>query len=81
MRNLDVMVLNSLNAMFKSSNSSSEWRDFSAHDPFLAAYTALVSRLWLVFLDKDIDLQFFQTVLSRSTLAANIDRQLLVGSW
>ena len=76
MRNLDIMVLNNLNRIFKTSPNSMEWGTLT-NDSFISKYMALVAKYYPMFQDTSIDMHVFQTVLTRTTIATNINRTLV----
>lgn len=76
MRNLDVMVLNSLNRIFNESNDPEKWANHT-ENPFIRDYIHLVSKYYPMFVIQDIDIHIFQTVLTRTTIATNINRTLV----
>ena len=79
MRNLDVIVLNKLNTIFKAAGDPLAWDNYT-DDPFIDAYMTLVSKYYPMYQRNDIDMRVFQTVLTRRTIATNIDRRLVTGA-
>ena len=78
MRNLDIMVLNKLNKFFKSKVTENvttlTWDAHDLNDSFIEEYMSYLSKYYP--LQKDYDL-LLQAVLTRSTIATNIDRKLV----
>lgn len=76
MRNLDIMVLNTLNRIFKNASDPLTWMNITS-DPFLNAYMMTVAKYYPMFVRDDIDMKIFQTILTRTLIATNIDRDLV----
>lgn len=76
MRNLDTIVLNKLNRVFKEASNPLEWSDYT-NDTFINAYMSVVSKYYPMFQMRHIDLKVFQTVLTRTSIATNIERSLV----
>ena len=79
MRNLDIMVLNTLNRIFKNASDPLSWTNITK-DPFINAYMLTVAKYYPMFLRNDTDMKIFQTVLTRTLIATNIDRPLVMGA-
>ena len=76
MRNLDIIVLNNLNKIFKEATDPLEWGNYT-QDPFINEYMNVVAKYYPMFVNPDIDMHVFQTVLTRTLIATNIDRELV----
>ena len=79
MRNLDIMILNELNNMFKNGSGPQQWRNMTS-SRFIHEYLRVVSKYFTMFGDKSIDMSVFQTVLTRTTIATNIERDEVVAA-
>lgn len=79
MRNLDTAVLNELNLIFKETDIAEQWRNVST-DPFIHQYMKTVAKYYKMFILPTIPFSVFQTILSRSTLATNMNRSLVVNA-
>ena len=77
MRNLDVVVLNTLNKIFLNSTTAPLTWDNNTGYPFINAYMRTVSKYYPMFQRLDLDMNIFQTVLTRTLIASNIDRKLV----
>ena len=79
MRNLDIMVLNTLNRIFKNATDPLTWTNITS-DPFINAYMLTVAKYYPLFVRNDTDMRVFQTVLTRTLIATNIERSLVMGA-
>ncbi len=79
MRNLDIMVLNTLNRIFKNATDPLTWGNLT-EDAFINSYMLIVAKYYPMFLRTDIDMKVFQTVLTRTLIASNMDRELVAGA-
>ena len=77
MRNLDAFVLNKINENFINMSDPLYHAENSDH-PFVKAYMESVAKYYPMYAKYALEeLDVFQTVLTRSTLAANIPRDLI----
>nr|URS64681.1 Wamide-gated sodium channel [Malacoceros fuliginosus] len=76
MRNLDIIVLNNLNKIFKEAADPLNWGNYTS-DPFINAYMSVVAKYYPMFVRPDINMHVFQTVLTRTLIATNIERDML----
>ena len=76
MRNLDTLVLNRLNNIFKEATDPLEWTNYT-DEPFIFEYMKTVAKYYPMFRRNDTDFQVFQTVLTRTLIATNIERKLV----
>ncbi len=79
MRNLDIMVLNALNRIFKNDTDPLTWGNLT-DDAFINSYMLIVAKYYPMFLRTDIDINVFRTVLTRALIASNMDRELVTGA-
>lgn len=79
MRNLDIIVLNKLNAIFKNESNKLGWGNLT-DNTFINDYLMLVSKYYPMFQRPDYDIEMFQTVLSRTTVATNLNREVVASA-
>ena len=77
MRNLDVMVLNTLNHIFKNVTDPRDWILGVSNNTFINEYMRTVAKYYPMFVKNDSDWKVFQTVLTRTLIASNIDKRLV----
>ena len=79
MRNLDNNIMNSLNHVFKMGDDPKQWQTAVNYtdDPFIKEYMRLVSKYYLMFRNVQLDMAVFATVLTRTTLATNINKTIV----
>ncbi|KAK2151730.1 hypothetical protein LSH36_353g04012 [Paralvinella palmiformis] len=79
MRNLDNNIMNRLNKIFKTGNNPAAWQLAvnESDDSFIKEYMKVVSKYYPMFLNEDADMAIFATVLTRTTLATNINKTIV----
>ena len=75
MRNLDIIVLNNLKEIINEVDRL-QWVNYTT-DPFLNEYLKVISKYYPMFFLADMDIQVFETDLTRSLIATNIDRDVV----
>ena len=76
MRNLDTMVLNTLNRIFKEASDPLDWTNYTS-DPFINEYMNVVARYYPMFIKNGSNIPVFQMVLTRTTIATNLGPELV----
>ena len=81
MRNLDSITLNELNRIFNNQEERAhilKWDQNTSH-PFINKYMHLMNKYYPMFTQcRDIETYVFQVALSRTTIATNINRSLVL---
>ena len=77
MRNFDVTTLNTINQIFNSLNDTGDLKNVS-NDPFINQYMCLISKLMLMYYNKNrSDHSVFDVPFSRTAIATNIDQDII----
>ncbi|ELT93367.1 hypothetical protein CAPTEDRAFT_212912 [Capitella teleta] len=76
MRNLDIIVLNKLNDIFKRETNNLTAQNLTDNQ-FINEYLKTASKYRPMVLLPDVDREMFQTVLTRTTFATNINRDII----
>ena len=79
MRNLDVMVLNTLNNIFLNASALLAWRNITKDD-FVDQYMLTVTKYREMYRNPDLDIDIFQTVLTRKLIATNVDQNHVIAA-
>ena len=79
MRHLDNMVIYRLNKIFKTAGGPRVWLNATT-DEFTRDYIRSLSKYYGLFHDQSIDISVFQTVISRTTIATNINFTLVAAA-
>ena len=69
-------MLNNLNKILKETSYPLQWDNYTT-DPFINEYMKVVSKYYPMFVRPEIDMHVFQTVLTRTLIATNIDREIV----
>ena len=67
MRNLDIIVLNSLNKIFKEASDPLEWGNYT-EDPFINEYMQVVAKYYPMFTRPDIKMHVFPLTFKPNAL-------------
>ena len=83
MRNLDTAILNEMNRIFKNVGETASqltWNQSDTENEFVDQYMTLLTKYFPMFQDDSIETKLFQQALSRTTIATNIDKDLVISA-